>query len=156
MSAVYTMVLMLHSLVRWVAVIAGVVAVVMAFAGWFGNRRWTSSNERLNMLFTSFMDLNVLIGIFLAFILSPITRGAFQDMGAAMRDSTARFFVAEHWLLMIIALVLAHVGSSRAKKAADDKGKFKQTAIFFTIAMVLILLAIPWPFMATGAGRGWF
>ncbi len=108
------------------------------------------------MLFTTFMDLNVLIGIFLAFILSPITRGAFQDMGAAMRDSTARFFVAEHWLLMIVALVLAHVGSSRAKKAADDKGKFKQTAIFFTIAMVLILLAIPWPFMATGAGRGWF
>ena len=156
METVYAMVLMIHSLVRWVVVIAGFVAVIMAYAGWFGNRPWTSSTVRLNMLFTTFLDLNVLLGIFLYFILSPITRGAFQNMGEAMKNGTTRFFLAEHWVLMIVALILAHVGSSRAKKAADDKSKFKQAAIFFTIAMVLILAAIPWPFLATGTGRGLF
>ncbi len=77
-------------------------------------------------------------------------------MGDAMKNSNLRFFTVEHWLLMIVALVVAHIGRSRAKKAADDKGKFKQAAIFFTIAMVLILLAIPWPFLSSGTGRGLF
>ena len=156
MATVYAMVLTIHSLVRWVVVIAGIAAVIMAFAGWFGNRRWTSSTVRVNMLFTTFLDLNILLGIFLYFILSPITRGAFQNMGDAMKDSNARFFAIEHWLLMIVAVVVAHIGTSRAKKAADDKGKFKQAAIFFTIAMILVFLGIPWPFLATGAGRGLF
>ncbi len=156
MALVYEMTLMIHSLVRWVVVIAGIAAVIKAFAGWFGNRNWTSSDDRLGMLFTTFMDLNVLIGVFLYLILSPITRGAFQNMGDAMRNNTLRFFTVEHALLMIVALVLAHIGRSRAKKAADDKGRFKQAAIFFTIAMVLVLLAIPWPFLSTGAGRGLF
>lgn len=156
MATVYAMVLTIHSLVRWVVVIAGIIAVIMAYAGWFGNRRWTSSTVRLNMLFTTFLDLNVLLGIFLYIILSPITRGAFQNMGDAMRDSNVRFFTVEHLLIMLVAVVVAHIGSSRAKKAADDKGKFKQAAIFFTIAMILIFLGIPWPFMASGAGRGLF
>jgi hypothetical protein len=150
------MVLTIHSLVRWVVVIAGIIAVIMAYAGWFGNRRWTSSTVRLNMLFTTFLDLNVLLGFFLYFILSPLTRGALQNMGDAMKDSNVRFFTVEHLLIMLVAVVVAHIGSSRAKKAADDKGKFKQAAIFFTIAMILIFLGIPWPFLSTGAGRGLF
>ena len=156
MATVYAMVLTIHSLVRWVVVIAGIAAVIMAYAGWFGNRRWTSSTVRLNMLFTTFLDLNVLLGFFLYFILSPLTRGALQNMGDAMKDSNVRFFTVEHLLIMLVAVVVAHIGSSRAKKAADDKGKFKQAAIFFTIAMILIFLGIPWPFMASGAGRGLF
>jgi uncharacterized membrane protein len=152
----YSFVLTLHSLVRWAVVIVGIIAVIMAFAGWFGNRRWTSSTVRLNMLFTTFLDLNILLGFFLYFILSPLTRGALQNMGDAMKDSNVRFFTVEHWLIMLVAVVVAHIGSSRAKKAADDKSKFKQAAIFFTIAMILIFLGIPWPFLATGAGRGLF
>lgn len=154
MATVYAMVLTIHSLVRWVVVIAGIAAVIMAYAGWFGNRRWTSSTVRLNMLFTTFLDLNVLLGFFLYFILSPLTRGALQNMGDAMKDSNVRFFTVEHLLIMLVAVVVAHIGSSRAKKAADDKGKFKQAAIFFTIAMILIFLGIPWPFLSTGAQRG--
>ena len=57
---------------------------------------------------------------------------------------------------MIIAVIVAHIGRARSKKADSDTGKFKQAAIFFTAAMVLVLLAIPWPFMSAGAGRGWF
>ena len=156
MATVYAMVLTIHSLVRWVVVIAGIAAVIMAYAGWFGNRRWTSSNVRVNMLFTTFLDLNILLGFFLYFILSPLTRGALQNMGDAMKDSNVRFFTVEHLLIMLVAVVVAHIGSSRAKKAADDKSKFKQAAIFFTIAMILIFLGIPWPFLASGAGRGLF
>ncbi len=47
MELVYELTLMLHSVVRWVVVIAGIAVVIKAFAGWFGNRSWTSSDVRL-------------------------------------------------------------------------------------------------------------
>jgi hypothetical protein len=148
--------LTVHSLVRWAIVIVGIVAVVRAVMGARGGRPWTQLDDRLGLIFTSAMDLNLLLGFLLYFLLSPLTKSALQDMGAAMGNSGLRFFAVEHALLMIIAVVVAHIGRSRAKKAAADAGKFKQTAIFFGIALVLVFLAIPWPFLATGAGRGWF
>ena len=152
----YSLVLTLHSLVRWAIVIVGVIAVVRAWIGWRGGKPWAQLDDRLGLTFTSVMDLNLLLGLLLYFVVSPITTGALKDMGAAMDNSSVRFFAVEHILVMIIAVVVAHIGRSRAKKAATDPGKHKQAAIFFTTAMVLVLLAIPWPFLATGAGRGWF
>ena len=152
----YPLVLTLHSLVRWAIVIVGVVAVVRAFMGWRGNKPWAQLDDRLGLGFTSVMDLNLLLGLLLYFVLSPITTGALRDMGAAMGNSALRYFAVEHILIMIIAVVVAHIGRSRSKKAANDTGKHKQAAIFFAISLVLVFLAIPWPFMSAGAGRGWF
>ena len=152
----YPLVLTLHSLVRWAIVIVGVVAVVRAFVGWRGNKPWAQLDDRLGLGFTSTMDLNLLLGLLLYFVLSPITTGALRDMGAAMGNSVTRYFAVEHILLMIIAVVVAHIGRARSKKAASDAGKHKQAAIFFTVSLVLVLLAIPWPFLSAGAGRGWF
>ena len=73
-----------------------------------------------------------------------------------MGNSALRYFAVEHILIMIIAVVVAHIGRSRSKKAANDTGKHKQAAIFFAISLLLVFLAIPWPFMSAGAGRGWF
>ena len=152
----YPLVLTLHSLVRWAIVIVGVVAVVRAFMGWRGGKPWAQLDDRLGLGFTSTMDLNLLLGLLLYFVLSPITTGALRDMGAAMGNSALRYFAVEHILIMIIAVVVAHIGRSRSKKAASDTGKHKQAAIFFAISLVLVFLAIPWPFMSAGAGRGWF
>ena len=63
MELVYEFNFINHSGPR-VIVIAGIAVVIKAFAGWFGNRNWTSSDDRLGMLFTTFLDLNVLLGIF--------------------------------------------------------------------------------------------
>jgi hypothetical protein len=152
----YDLVLTLHSLVRWAIVIVGVVAIVRAFMGWRGNKPWTQLDDRLGLGFTTTMDLNLLLGLLLYFMLSPITTGAMKDFGAAMGNSVTRYFAVEHILVMIIAVIVAHIGRSRSKKAVSDVGKFKQAAIFFTVAIVLVFLAIPWPFLSAGAGRGWF
>lgn len=152
----YNFVLLLHSLVRWAVVIFGLVAVVRAFMGWFGKGRWAALDDRLGIGFTSALDLNVLFGLLLYFLFSPITTAALGDFGGAMGNPGVRFFAVEHILMMLVALIVAHIGRSRARKATTDLGKFKQTAIFFGVALLLVLAAIPWPFMAVGAGRGWF
>jgi hypothetical protein len=47
---------------------------------------------------------------------------------------------------MLIAWVLVHAGRISVKKAATPKAKFKKQLIYFGIALILILAAIPWPF----------
>ena len=76
----YSLVLTLHSVVRWAIVIVGVVAVVRAWMGWRGNKPWAQLDDRLGLGFTSVMDLNLLLGLLLYFVLSPITTGALQGL----------------------------------------------------------------------------
>lgn len=150
----YGLVLTLHSLIRWVVVIVGVAVVVRSLVGFFGDRKWAQLDDRLGLIFTSSMDLQLLLGLLL-YVVSPLTRAAMSDMGAAMSSAPLRYFAVEHVIIMIVAVVLAHIGRSRSRKAIGDHSKFKQAAIFYTLAMLAVLLAIPWPFMENFADRPW-
>lgn len=141
---VYTITLILHNILRWIVLLAGIVAAGKAIVGWTGRRPWTTGDGQLGLLFTISMDLQVLIGLLLYFILSPVTTSNFSNFGEAMGNADVRFFLVEHSLLMIVALVLAHVGRSRSKKADTNEARHRAAAIFFTLAIVAVLLAIPW------------
>ncbi len=96
------------------------------------------------MLFTSALDLQLVIGGLLYFVLSPLTTAGFSDFGQAMGNAVQRFFLVEHGIIMIMAIVLAHIGSAVTKKASDDKQRYQRAMLFYSLALVLILLAIPW------------
>lgn len=146
----YDLTLTLHSILRWVVLIAGVIAVIQALRGWRGSRPWTAGDDRIGMIYTMSLDIQVLLGLLLFFVLSPITRQALTSMGSAMQNEVTRFFLVEHFPVMLIAVIVAHLGRSRARKASDDNGKHRLSFIFYAISLVLILLAIPWPFLSYG------
>ncbi|MBX3143895.1 MAG: hypothetical protein KF813_09080 [Trueperaceae bacterium] len=136
----YTGILDLHNVVRWAVLVLGVVAVFGAWAGVFAGGRFSEGQAKIGRWFSIAFDVQVLLGLVLYFGLSPLTRAAFQDFGAAMRDSTLRFYAIEHALMMIVAAVLVHIGLSRSKKS----GKAMPAAILYTVAAVLVGVAIPW------------
>lgn len=136
----YSFMLNTHSYLRWAVVIIGIIALVMAWAGVFSKARWTPQQVTLGRLATIAFDTQALVGVLLYGWLSPITTGAFRDMGAAMKDAGVRFYVAEHSLIMIVAAVLIHIGVWRARK----KDSPLQAAIFYTLAMTGVMALIPW------------
>jgi hypothetical protein len=140
----YTGLLHTHNLFRWLVLIVIVLAVVFAFIGWFKKRDWTKKDNITGLILTIFMDIQFLVGIILYAFVSPLTKAAFSDFGAAMKNSALRFYAVEHILLMIIALVLVHIGRSKSKKAVAPWKKHRVAAIYYGIALVLILAAIPW------------
>jgi hypothetical protein len=150
----YLLTLALHSLLRWVVLAAGLMALVRAVVGLSGRRPWTPSDDRAGQLFVSALDLQFLLGIALYFILSPITDAVFQDFGGAMGNAVRRFWAVEHLFGMVIGVALAHVGRVRVRKTADAARRHKLAAIFFGLALVAILAAIPWP--GTPAARPLF
>jgi hypothetical protein len=94
--------------------------------------------------------VQMLIGLILYAFLSPVTRSGFENMSLTMRDPILRFFVVEHLTGMIIAIALTHIGRARVKKTTDGNARHRYVLIFVGLAMVAILLSIPWPGMAGG------
>ena len=139
----YPIVLSLHNLVRWVVVILAVAATVRAFIGWFGKKEWTALDNQLGVLFSSSVDVQLLLGLLLYF-LSPITGTALKNFGVAMSNPELRFFAVDHVTVMFVAVILAHVGRTLSKKAAEATSKHRLAAIFFGLAILAIASAIPW------------
>ena len=140
----YTGFLHLHDTLRWLVLISLVVTLAKYLVGWFGKKAWTKTDNILGIVFVSLMDLQILVGLILYFFLSPITKMAFSDFGAAMKDTGLRFYAVEHISMMLVALALMHIGRVKSKRGKTDLKKFKGAAIFYLIALVVICLAIPW------------
>ncbi len=140
----YTGLLHTHNLFRWLILIIAIIAIFSAFAGWFGKKEWKKQDNLLGLLLTIFIDIQFLTGIILYAFVSPLTKAAFADFGAAMKNADLRFYAVEHLAVMILALAIMHIGRSKSKKAVIPEKKHKTAAIFYTIGLILILSGIPW------------
>jgi hypothetical protein len=118
--------------------------LVKYLVGWLGNQRWKKTDNLMGIIFTSLMDLQLLVGLVLYFFLSPVTKLALNDFGAAMKNADLRFYAVEHLSMMLIAVVLVHIGRAKSKKVIADVSKFKIATIFYGLALVVMLAAIPW------------
>ena len=141
----YDAALVLHSLLRWVVLLLGLLAIARAISGRAGRRPWTGADERAGRFFTSALDLQMLIGLILYFVLSPITGAGIRDIGAAMKNDGLRFWTVEHLIGMVIGITLAHIGRGRISKTTDAARRHRTALVFFTLALIVILLSIPWP-----------
>jgi uncharacterized membrane protein len=141
---IYPFILGLHNVVRWFALILGIVAAVMAWLGWSRGSDWRESDRKLGVYFGISVDIQFLLGLLLYFIFSPLTRTAIQNFGAAMSSPNLRFFALVHPLLMILAVVFAHLGSVLSRRSPDSRTRYFQAAIWFSLATLLIMIAMPW------------
>ena len=91
------------------------------------------------------LDLQMLIGLLLYFALSPVTTEAMKNMSAAMQNPMLRFWAVEHLTAMLGAIVLAHVGRALARKGRTPESVRRRLLIFFGLAVILMLVGIPWP-----------
>jgi hypothetical protein len=148
----YETVLVVHSVLRWLVILAGLWAVASAYSA-ARRREWTPADGRPGFLFVLGLDLQLLVGLALFLFLSPITHAALLDMGGAMRSSASRFWIVEHPTLMIVAVVLGHVGRVAARRAGSYRAG-NRAQFWYALAMVAVLLATPWPF--AGHARPWF
>jgi hypothetical protein len=142
--------LWLHSLLRWAVLVTGLIAWFRAVSGSTARRVWTSQDELWGFLFIMALDLQLVVGLVLYIFLSPITKIAFQNFGAAMKIDTTRFFAVEHVFGMIVAIALAHIGRVRARKITDDARRHRTLMIFFGLALLIIIASIPWPGLPYG------
>lgn len=152
----HTGMLHLHSVLRWLVLLVALWAIVKMAAGRGGTKPFTASDKKPALFFLIFMDLQLLVGLYLYFS-SPVWGFATlknNAFGIVMKDAAMRFFAIEHLVAMLIAVILVHIGYSATKSTATDQKKFNKAFWCFLIALIVILASIPWPFREA-LGRGW-
>jgi len=132
----------MHSLLRWVILILLIYTLIRSFQGKAGK-------EAKFLTITSHIML--LIGLAQWFLGSwGLKLIQNVGMGEVMKNASQRFFAVEHTFTMIIAIALITVGGVFVRKGKSN------AKWFYLIALILILMRIPWPFMEAGIARGWF
>ena len=148
-------VLIAHNILRWGVLFFGLWTLLNALSGVFGKRKYTAADNKSNLLFMIFCDIQLLIGLILYFngIWFTMLKTNAKEV---MKDNIMRFFALEHVVMMIIAWLLVHIGRSMVKRSNNDAQKHKRMLLYFGLAFLIIIAMIPWPFRATGIGRALF
>ncbi len=138
-----------HSGLRWIVLALLVALVWQAWQKGRSGAEYTEADRKLNLYTLIAVHIQLLLGLALYFHSDKVNFDS-----SSWSVSVTRFFTLEHSLMMLIAIVLITIGYSKAKKAADSAARWRTTLRYNLIALLLILVAIPWPFR--GFGSGWF
>jgi len=144
----YTTVLLLHSWIRWIALVAVVGVTLAALRGKVEGDR--SIADRWGLAAMMALDLQMLLGLLLYLGLSPNMQEILNHFGESMKRADTRFWAVEHISTMFIAIALSHVGRVLARKAATPAAKRTRLLVCFGLATLLILAGMPWPGRAGG------
>ncbi len=123
----YGLLLMGHSIWRWIVLLLIVITVVKALIGWLSKQKWSNLDARLLVFSRIAVYIQVVLGVIL-YTVSPMY-GNVQ-------------FTGGHVIVALLSVGGLEFGAARAKKVADGVNKFKFALIGFAIALVLVLLAI--------------
>ncbi len=145
----YSILLTLHSLLRWAILILIVACIIKSLIGIISKRAFTPSDNKISLFLMISAHTQLLIAIALYFV-SP----SVQFSSVAMQNPEIRFFTMEHTTMMLLAIILITLGRVLGKKASTDAGKFKRLFWFNIVALLIIMMAIPWPFGPIS--RPWF
>src|SRR5258706_7148475 len=125
MEHLYLPVKDIHNILRWIVLALALITIVKYFMGWIGKSLFKSLDNVLSLIYVSSLDVQLLLGLFLYFFLSPVTQSVIQLGDRQLEDPNARFFAIEHPAIMLLGIIFAHVGRIASKKAATDSSKFK-------------------------------
>lgn len=150
----YLTLLALHSLVRWLVSAALLLALFRAYRGWLSKKVFSRFDDSLRHWTATLAHIQLLLGICL-YVTSPLTGYLLQHYKDGVQQREIRFFGMEHSLMMLTAVVVLTVGSALAKRKPTDSEKFKTMALWFTAVLLIILIAVPWPF-SPFVGRPYF
>ena len=151
----YSVLLTLHSILRWVILILSVVAIARSFSGMTAGKPFSAADKKVGLFLMISAHTTLLVGLYLYFF-GPWGFANIRSLGfgEVMKNNTYRFFAVEHIFGMLVAIVLITIGRGASKKNIPDPAKHKRTFWFILVALVIILATIPWPFR-TEVARPW-
>jgi len=141
------------SALRWVVLFLLVWTLIQSRIGKSKGNAFSAKQAKLGLFTMISLHVQLLLGLALY-----VGKGWSSMLGDStiMGNAVMRFFVVEHLLGMLIAIVLGTLGHSLVKRATDDGIKYKRQFLFFGLALVIIIASIPWPFRPGFQNYGWF
>ncbi|NIJ52465.1 hypothetical protein [Dyadobacter arcticus] len=141
----YPILLFLHSLFRWMVLASLLLSIFVAYQGYSGKKPFTTAANSIRHWTATIAHIQLTLGVTLYFQ-SPIVKLAVSASGNGWYHDQPLFFRYIHAVMMIIAVIVITIGSAKAKRMETDQLKYQTMLRWFVAALVILLIAIPWPF----------
>jgi hypothetical protein len=118
-----------HSVWRWAVLFAGVIAIVAALGGAMGMLDPRLAARRGASVYLIAIDIQLLLGL-----IAWAGKGWYAIPG---------FHRLEHPLIMLIAIVLAHVGARAARRVEPPQRAALMVLVFSAVSLLFVIIGIP-------------
>ncbi|MEY3946034.1 MAG: hypothetical protein RJB03_740 [Bacteroidota bacterium] len=147
----------LHNLLRWIIVVLLLLSIVKAYNGWKGNKSFSAGDAKIWLFTMIASHITLLLGLY-QWLMGRYGLLTFEIPAGSsrMKDPFIRFFQVEHPVSMLLAILFITLGRGMAKKDLSDSLKYRQAFVYFFVALLLLLAAVPWPFRGEIIGRPLF
>lgn len=145
MASLYSLTLLFHSTVRYFVLIAMIATIVRSVLALIQSKPFTQMDEKLSVWLLMMAHTQLILGLVLYGISPAVIFSA-----ASMKDPGTRYWLVEHSITMIIAVVLITLSRITTKKLTDDAKRHRRVLIYNVLAGLLIIMAIQM------SGRGFF
>ncbi|AZA73812.1 hypothetical protein [Chryseobacterium indoltheticum] len=135
----------LHSILRWLVLLSLLYSIFRAYKGYFSSGEFLKADNAVRHWTATIAHVQLVLGITL-YSQSPIIKYFWNNYDEAKQSFDVLFFGMIHISLMLLAIILITIGSSISKRKTTDRDKYKTILIYYLIALVIIFIAIPWPF----------
>jgi hypothetical protein len=132
-----------HSGLRYVVLGLLIAAIFIAYSNW---KKGSEGDSKIYLFAFIATHTQLLIGLILYFMSAKVN---FDQISVKV----FRFYTIEHIFMMLIAIVLITLGRIRSKKLTGAD-KHRTVLYYYAMGLIIILVAIPWPFRNLGAD--WF
>jgi hypothetical protein len=139
----YNYLITIHSVFRWLVLISLVTSIVIAVHGTVYKGKFGKLSNVIRHWTATIAHLQLMLGMGL-YMISPLLKSGASSGVSRINDHF--FFKYIHIGIMILAIVLITIGSAKAKRTVAPDRKYRVMLIWFVAALLLILIAIPWPF----------
>lgn len=141
----FTILLFFHSLIRWFVLGSLVYAICRAYRGYSRQLPFSKTDDSIRHYTATIAHIQLMLGIYI-YTQSDTVKSLFSGIANADRINEPVFFGMIHISMMLIAIIIITVGSAKSKLQITAHDKFKTMLVWFSIALFVIFMAIPWPF----------
>ncbi|MET4083897.1 putative membrane protein [Pedobacter sp. UYP30] len=134
-----------HSIIRWLVLTSLLYSIFRAAKGYFLKSSFSKTDNTVRHWTATIAHIQLVIGILL-YTQSPIIKYFWHNFNQAIKNLDTTFFGLLHIILMLTAIIFITIGSALSKRKTTDKEKFKTILIWYSISLIIIFIAIPWPF----------
>lgn len=120
-------ILTLHSILRWVTILVAVAALIKFGIGWFGKKPYDGTANQLRVVFTSLMDVQLLLG------------GFYLVWGGLLGFGWPSYRL-EHLGIMVVAVVLAHL--TGLGKDKGDNIRYRNGFLFVLASLAVVVVGV--------------
>lgn len=142
----YQILIFLHSSVRWLVLFSLILAIGKGSIGILKNKDFSESDNKIRHITATISHIQLILGYFLYFN-SPLIKYFTSHFKTMINNySEITFFGLFHMILMFISILIITIGSALTKRKETSFEKFKTMTTWYLVALVIILISIPWPF----------